>query len=143
MPDTDHVPSFLSDLGQHPTLPYDPPYADPFSHLPLASLSQREIQYQFIPDLSHGVDQGPHIVLYELDEIVTGQEVEDDVQGQEVSTTGEVVQVCRRRVGDEGLGGKGGHGSELRGETGVECGPPVRSVRAGRSGGYEGRGGEG
>lgn len=108
------IPPLLPDLGQNSTLPHDPPNTHTLAKLTLAVLPERVVEDQLVSQLVDRVNDSPDEVLNVLYGVVTRQEVEDRVKGEEVTSAGQVVQVGRGRVGHKRLIGQRRHCPELR-----------------------------
>jgi hypothetical protein len=89
------VPPLLPDLGQNSALPHNPPYTHTLSKLTLAILPERVVEDQLVSQLVDRIDNSPDEVLDVLNGVVTGEEVENRVEGEEVTSAGQVVQVGR------------------------------------------------
>lgn len=108
------VPPLLPDLGQNSTLPHDSPNTHTLAELTLAVLPERVVEDQLVSQLVDRIDNSPDEVLDVLYGVVTREEVEDRVEGEEVASAGQVVQVGRGGVGHKRLIGERRHRSELR-----------------------------
>jgi hypothetical protein len=108
------VPPLLPDFGQDSTLPHDSPNTHTLSELTLAVLPERVIEHQLVSQLVDGINDSPDEILDVLHGVVTREEVEDRVEGEEVASAGQVVEVGRGRVGHKRLIGERRHCPELR-----------------------------
>jgi hypothetical protein len=87
------IPSLLPDRVHDSALSDNSPNTWSFSLLTHRSLAQSEIEDQLITPRLIRIDQRPNEILNGLNEVVTRDQVEDNVEGEHGTTAGQIVHV--------------------------------------------------